>query len=117
MLAPLPPRAAEEPCQPAASRIEISTCTCQLGSADGALGIIGTTAPSMSARVPLPKHPEPFQLEQSGNRLLVNVPDAKQVNVIGREERSLLETWPMEQFQANSPMALPCADELLRLWR
>jgi len=87
-------------------RFDPKTKLAYLGYADGALGIIATTAASESAKVPLPKHPESFQLEQEGNRIFVNVPDAKQVAVIDRERRSVIETWPMEKFQANFPMAL-----------
>jgi hypothetical protein len=87
-------------------RFDPKTKLAYLGYADGALGIIDTTAPSESAKVPLPKHPESFQLERAGNRIFVNVPDAKQVAVIDRERRSVVETWPMEKFQANFPMSL-----------
>lgn len=42
----------------------------------------------------------------AGKRIFVNVPDAKHVAVIDRVKRSVVETWPMEKFQANFPMAL-----------
>jgi hypothetical protein len=87
-------------------RFDPKTKLAYLGYADGALGIIDTTAASASAKVPLPKHPESFQLEKGGNRIFVNVPDAKQVALIDRGKRSVIETWPMEKFQANFPMAL-----------
>lgn len=87
-------------------RFDPKTKRAYLGYADGALGIIAASSGSEIAKVPLPKHPESFQLEQAGNRIFVNVPDAKQVAVIDREKRSVVETWPMEKFQANFPMAL-----------
>ena len=77
-----------------------------LGYADGALGLIDAHVPREIAKVPLPKHPESFQLEQEGRRLFVNVPDARQVAVIDREKRAVIASWPMEKFQANFPMAL-----------
>jgi hypothetical protein len=36
----------------------------------------------------------------------VNVPDAKQIAVIDREQRAVIARWPMEKFRANFPMAL-----------
>jgi hypothetical protein len=87
-------------------RFDPTTNLAYLGYADGALGIIEMPSASVRARISLPKHPESFQLEQDGNRIFVNVPDARQVAVIDREKRSVVATWPMEKFQANFPMAL-----------
>jgi DNA-binding beta-propeller fold protein YncE len=87
-------------------RFDPKTKLAYLGYADGALGIIDTAAAKEIARVKLPKHPESFQLEQADNRIFVNVPGAKLVAVIDREKRTMVETWPMEKFQANFPMAL-----------
>jgi len=87
-------------------RFDPKTKLAWLGYGEGALGIIDASAAKEVARVPLPKHPESFQLEPDGNRIFVNVPDAKQVAVIDRDKRSIVATWPMEKFQANFPMAL-----------
>jgi DNA-binding beta-propeller fold protein YncE len=94
-------------------RFDPKTKRAYLGYADGALGIIDTSSGSESAKAPLPKHPESFQLEQAGNRIFVNVPDAKQVAVIDREKKSVVAAWPMEKFQANFPMALDEANHRL----
>ncbi len=45
-------------------------------------------------------------MERGNRRIFVNLPDAKQVAVIDREKRAVTDTWPMEKFQANFPMAL-----------
>ncbi|MGH7952589.1 MAG: YncE family protein, partial [Limisphaerales bacterium] len=58
-------------------------------------------------------HPESFQLEQNGNRIFVNVPDAQQVAVIDRDKRAVVATWPMKQFHSNFPMALDEANHRL----
>jgi len=44
--------------------------------------------------------------EQAGNRIFVNVPDAKQVALIDRGKRSVAETWPMElhSLSGNPPV-------------
>jgi DNA-binding beta-propeller fold protein YncE len=87
-------------------RYDPQTKLAYLGYGEGALGIIDTAAAKETANVKLPKHPESFQLEKQGNRIFVNVPDAKQIAVIDREKRSVVGTWPMEKYQANFPMAL-----------
>src|SRR4030095_7947246 len=43
---------------------------------------------------------ESFQLEENGNRIFVNIPNARQVAVVEREKRSVIETWTMEKFRA-----------------
>jgi hypothetical protein len=87
-------------------RFDPKTKFAYLGYGDGALSIVDTVSAKAVAKVPLPKHPESFQLEKDGRRIFVNVPDAKQVSVIDRDQRTVVETWPMEKFQANFPMAL-----------
>lgn len=77
-----------------------------LGYGEGALGIIDTTGARLIGSVKLSAHPESFQLEKDASRIFVNVPDAKQVAVIDRTKRAVTETWPMETFRANFPMAL-----------
>jgi DNA-binding beta-propeller fold protein YncE len=87
-------------------RFDPQTKLAWLGYGEGALGIIDTTASKSVGSVRLRAHPESFQLETAGPRIFVNVPDAKQVAVIDRVKRAVTDTWPMEQFQANFPMAL-----------
>ena len=45
--------------------------------------------------VKLAGHPESFQLEPSGSRIFVNVPDARQVAVLDRTSMSMIGTWPV----------------------
>jgi DNA-binding beta-propeller fold protein YncE len=77
-----------------------------VGYGDGALGITDPMAGKVIASVKLPGHPESFQLERSGKRIFVNLPDAKMVAVVDREKRAVVARWPMDKFQANFPMAL-----------
>ena len=62
-----------------------------LGYGEGALGIIDTTDAKSVGSVKLPAHPESFQLEKKGSRIFVNVPDAKQVAVIDRASRAVVD--------------------------
>jgi DNA-binding beta-propeller fold protein YncE len=77
-----------------------------VGYGDGALSIIGATNGELIASIPLAGHPESFQLEQNGNRIFVNVPDANQIAVVDRDKRAVITTWPMTKFHSNFPMAL-----------
>jgi YVTN family beta-propeller protein len=77
-----------------------------VGHSDGALAVIRATNGELIANIKLAGHPESFQLEQNGNRIFVNVPDAGQVAVVDRDQRAVVATWPMEKFHGNFPMAL-----------
>jgi len=84
-----------------------------VGYGDGALAIISATNGVLLGQIPLPGHPESFQLEQSGDRIFVNVPDTKQIAVIDRAQRKIVAMWPMEDFHSNFPMALDEANHRL----
>ena len=89
-----------------------SGLTC-VGYGSGALAILDAVTMKQTASIQLAAHPESFQLEASGSRIFVNVPDAKQVAVIDREKQSVIATWPMTKFQANFPRALDEANHRL----
>jgi DNA-binding beta-propeller fold protein YncE len=77
-----------------------------IGYGDGALAVVDPQMWKVAARIKLPAHPESFQLERDGNRIFINLPDAKEVGVVDRETRKLIAEWPIEKFRANFPMAL-----------
>jgi len=77
-----------------------------VGYGEGALGVIDATTMKLVRSIALPKHPESFQLERNGPRIFVNVPGAKQIAVIDREEGKVVARWPLTDFTANFPMAL-----------
>ncbi len=84
-----------------------------LGYGDGALAVVRAKTAEKIASIKLAGHPESFQLEKTGNRIFVNVPDAKQIAVVERDKQVVAATWPMEDFKANFPMALDEADHRL----
>ncbi len=77
-----------------------------VGYGDGGIGVINPVTGVLTVRIPLQGHPESFQIEQDGNYLFANVPDAQQIVVIDRQLRSVVETWPLKDFRANFPIAL-----------
>jgi DNA-binding beta-propeller fold protein YncE len=77
-----------------------------VGFGEGALAVIDPETAKLLASVPLPAHPESFQLESKGNRIFVNTPGAGSIAVIDRARQALVATWPLKDAAANFPMAL-----------
>ena len=77
-----------------------------LGFGDGELARIDARSVKSFPTVKLMAHPESFQLEPHGNRVFVNLPDARQIAVIDRDRLTVIATWRMEKFRSNFPMAL-----------
>ena len=76
-----------------------------VGYGDGALALIDAASDAKTGDIALPGHPEAFQLEASGSRVFVNVPQTRQVVVVDRDAGRQLTVWNIEG-QANFPMAL-----------
>ena len=94
-------------------RVDAAENRIYVGFANGALGVTDIAAKQLLARIPLKGHPESFQLEQSGTRIFVNVPDSNMIAVVDRAKASVVAQWPMEKFRANFPMALNEANHRL----
>jgi DNA-binding beta-propeller fold protein YncE len=77
-----------------------------VGYGDGALGVVNPATGVQPVRIKLPGHPESFQMEQGGNRVFVNVPEARQIAVIDRQTKTVNEAWSLPGAKANFPMAL-----------
>jgi DNA-binding beta-propeller fold protein YncE len=77
-----------------------------VGYGAGALAVIDAWQHSRIADIRLAGHPESFQLETSGRRIFVNVPDANQIAVVDREARQQIASWPTRDLHANFAMAL-----------
>ncbi|MDE2465135.1 MAG: hypothetical protein KGO02_15680 [Alphaproteobacteria bacterium] len=71
---------------------------------DGGLAIIDPATAAVVKTIPLPAHPEGFQID--GNRAFVNVPDADQIDVVNLNTGKRVATWPLTNLSANFPMAL-----------
>jgi len=84
-----------------------------VGYGDGALGVVNPVTGVLTGSIKLLGHPESFQLEQEGNRIFANVPQAGHVAVIDRQTRTVLEAWLLPGAQANFPMALDERDHRL----
>lgn len=77
-----------------------------VGYGAGALRILDARTGDGLGDIRLTGHPESFQLEQSGERIFVNVPAAGHIAVVDRAARKVVATWTMQGVSANFPMAL-----------
>lgn len=76
-----------------------------VGYGSGALGIL-TNEGKRVGDIPVDGHPESFQIEASGGRAFVNVPDSREIEVVDLDRRSVTARWPVSAARANFPMAL-----------
>jgi DNA-binding beta-propeller fold protein YncE len=84
---------------PAARRLYV-------GFGSGALAAVSPGDAKVLGEVKLAGHPESFQLERSGPRVFVNVPNADHIAVVDRASMKVVATWPVRTAKANYPMAL-----------
>jgi YVTN family beta-propeller protein len=77
-----------------------------VGYGEGALAAIDAANGSKVGDVKVGGHPESFQLERSGPRIFVNVPDAGRIAVVDRTTMKVLSAWPVRDARSNFPMAL-----------
>ncbi|MDB6054573.1 MAG: YncE family protein [Verrucomicrobiales bacterium] len=76
------------------------------GYGSGSLALVDSVTMKQRTSIKLAAHPESFQLEKEGDRIFVNVPDAKRITVIDRQTQKVIAEWPMNKYQGNFPMAL-----------
>ncbi len=77
-----------------------------VGYTSGSLAVIDPQQMKKLSDIKLDAHPESFQLEQKGNRIFINIPDAHQIAVVDRDKGTVISKWPMKNPSANFPMAL-----------
>lgn len=77
-----------------------------VGYGKGALAILDATRRTKLADIQLRAHPEGFQLAASGTRAFVNVPDAREIQVIDLVRGVAIGSLPTETHRANFPMAV-----------
>src|SRR5438309_507290 len=70
----------------------------------GALAILDSTG-KKTGEIAMDAHPESFQLEKTGTRVFVNVPDRQEVEVADLVKGTVLARWPVN-CTTNFPMAL-----------
>jgi DNA-binding beta-propeller fold protein YncE len=77
-----------------------------VGHGAGALAIIDAATRSRIADVPLDAHPESFQLDAATDRIFVNLPNVRAIDVIDRAGAKKIGSWSTAGRSANFAMAL-----------
>jgi YVTN family beta-propeller protein len=87
-------------------RIDAKANRVFIGYGNGAIAVIDPSSRRKIGDIPLEAHPESFQLDGSGTKLFVNVPDVRQVVVLDRAAGRQVRTLPTKGARANFPMAV-----------
>jgi|SRR6185436_14975499 len=72
----------------------------------GGIAVVDPSSARVVQRIRINGHPESFQLESQGSRLLANVPGASAIVTADRKTAAVLARWMTGACQANYPMAL-----------
>jgi DNA-binding beta-propeller fold protein YncE len=77
-----------------------------MGADKTGIAIIAIPEGKLLAKISLPGKPQGFVVEQNGSRIFANLPDQKMVAVIDRKKHLVLQPWPLQDVQGNTPIAL-----------
>jgi len=88
-----------------------------VGYGSGGLAVIDPAARKKIADIPLKAHPESFRLESRGQRIFVNVPDAREIAIVDRRAGRQTASWQTGGLRSNFPLALDEAGHVLAVFR
>lgn len=74
--------------------------------AEGAIAVIDVEKAKKVKEIPLDGHPESFKLESKGNRIFVNVPEQRAVEVVDEKKGKVTGKLKLRDAAWNFPMAL-----------
>ena len=94
-------------------RCDAATKQAYVGFGSGGICVIDPQGAKRVREFELPAHPEAFLLEKNGPRIFVNVPNARQVAVIDREQGKVVATWKTGEATSNFPIAFDEAQHRL----
>lgn len=86
-------------------RIDLRNGNVVVGYGSGSLAVIDPMTRAKVADIPLPAHPEGFQLDPATGRAFVNVPDAHQITVVDLGSGRASGKWQVPGARGNFPMA------------
>jgi hypothetical protein len=92
-------------------RVDAGSRKVLVGYGSGALAIIDPASRAKIADIPLAAHPEGFQLANSGGRIFVNLPDARQIANVDTSAGKVAASWALKGIGANFPMAVDDSGE------
>jgi len=86
-------------------RVDTARNRVLVGYGKGTLAIIDPVSLSKTADIRLKAHPEGFQIDETGNQVFVNVPDASEIGVVDLAVGST-RSLPTQGVGSNFPMAI-----------
>src|SRR5437016_4525547 len=84
-----------------------------VGFGSGGIAIVNAPDGKQIGSIKLSAHPEAFELEKTGKRIFVNVPNSRHVAVIDRDKSEVVTTWKTDLAFGNFAMALDEANHRL----
>jgi len=87
-------------------RYDEATKKIYVGFGSGGIAVVNAPDGKQLGSIKLSAHPEAFQLEKNGNRIFVNVPNSRHVEVIDRDKGEVIARWKTDLAFGNFPMAL-----------
>jgi DNA-binding beta-propeller fold protein YncE len=76
-----------------------------VGYGKGALAVIDPATRTKTADLRLKAHPESFQIDETGTQVFVNVPDARDIEIVDLAAEGY-RSWPTQGAGSNFPMAI-----------
>ena len=86
-------------------RVDLPRNRVLVGYGKGALAVIDPATPAKAADIRLKGHPEGFQIDETGTKVFVNVPDARDIEVADLAAGST-RSLPTQGAGSNFPMAI-----------
>jgi len=86
-------------------RVDVQRNRVLVGYGKGALGIVDPETRTKAADIRLKAHPEGFQIDDAGTQVFVNVPDAREIEVVDLTAESV-RSLPTQGAGSNFPMAI-----------
>lgn len=77
-----------------------------LGYGNGGLAVFNAASGEKLGNIPLPGHPESFQIEKFGNKVFVNVPDDDSIIVADKKNFKVISKWSLTSATQNFPMEI-----------
>jgi len=79
----------------------------------GTIAVVDAGKWEKTADIKLSAHPESFQLDKKKNRLYVNVPGSRQIEVVDLAKGEVTERWPVSDAKLNFTMAFDEASQTI----
>ncbi len=92
-------------------RYDSSTQKVYVGYGEGGIAVIDAKTHKQTGDVKLPAHPEGFQIDNTANVILVNIPDKNMIGVIDLIHLKLIDSWRRNSPSANFPIAIDAPNQ------